>query len=158
MLFDVCRSQISLSDPKALESWNSMVLAFLAHGATTPTHLAAVLETEPEFAMGHAARGMFSMLMGRAELIDVARSAVSAAQSAARANSVSAREAHWIAALDHWLAGRPSGAIAANTASSPNALYLLKSLLSSIERNTMATGYLCNTMPSSSGSTTWEWL
>jgi hypothetical protein len=113
MTFDICQSPVSLSSGAALESWNSMIRAFLAHGAATPVHLGQVLEAEPQFAMGHAARGLFSMMMGRAELVETAREAALAARAGLQEASASPRERCWVDALDHWLAGSPSLAVAA---------------------------------------------
>ncbi len=112
MATDICNSDVSLNTAEALENWNAMVLAFLAHGTDTPAHLGAVLDREPDFAMGHAARGLFSMMMGRKELVDTARKALRAARNAAPLTGRTPRERGWISALEVWLAGRPSGAIA----------------------------------------------
>ena len=76
MAKDICNSDVSLTTADALEDWNAMVLAFLAHGTDTPVRLNAVLEREPDFAMGHAARGLFSIMMGRRELMETARTAL----------------------------------------------------------------------------------
>lgn len=110
---DICQNDVSLKTAGALEDWNRMILAFLAHGTETPTRLAAVLESEPGFAMGHAARGLFSLLMGRRELVETARSAQAAAHIALATDDATRRERGWCAALDGWLAGRPSAAVAA---------------------------------------------
>jgi len=112
MATDICNSEVSLSTATALEDWNAMVLAFLAHGTDTPTRLGAVLDREPDFAMGHAARGLFSMMMGRRELVETARTALRAARHSAPITARTFRERGWITALEAWLAGRPSGAIA----------------------------------------------
>ncbi|MDW3224749.1 MAG: tetratricopeptide repeat protein [Paracoccaceae bacterium] len=112
-MYDICQSPVSLSTPSAVEDWNRMIRAFLAHGTATPTHLAAVMQSNPDFAMGHAARGLFSLMMGRAELTSVAQEAATSARIALSNSPASAREILWVDALDHWLAGRPSGAIAA---------------------------------------------
>ncbi len=90
-----------------------MVRAFLGHKAATPVHLAAVLTAEPDFAMGHAARGLFSLMMGKAELRAVAQDALRAAKAARTAGPITPREQGWIDALDHWLGGSPTGAVAA---------------------------------------------
>ncbi|MEM6761133.1 MAG: tetratricopeptide repeat protein [Pseudomonadota bacterium] len=113
MLFDRCQSPVSLSKAESLQEWDSMIQAFLAHGTATPQHLGAVLAAEPAFAMGHAARGLFSMLMGRAELVETAREALAAAKSARAKGPVTRREALWIQALELWLAGRPTGVVVA---------------------------------------------
>ena len=111
MATDICNSDVSLTTADALEDWNAMVLAFLAHGTDTPVRLNAVLEREPDFAMGHAARGLFSIMMGRRELMETARTALRAARHAAPISGRTFRERGWITALEAWLAGRPSGAI-----------------------------------------------
>ena len=113
MKTDNCNCPISLQTAAALDSWNAMTRAFLAHGAATPHHLGAVLQAEPGFVMGHAARGLFSLMMGRAELVQVAQDAAVAARRALAEGHATAREQDWLNALDQWLAGRPSGAIAA---------------------------------------------
>lgn len=113
MITDICSAPVSLKQQETVTHWNDMVRAFLAHGCTTPQHLAAVLEAEPDFAMGHAARGLFSLMMGRSEMWQVAEDARTAAHLALRSGPISDREAGWISALDHWLADRPTGAVAA---------------------------------------------
>ena len=90
-----------------------MIRAFLAHGTATPTHLGAVLAGAPQFAMGHAAKGLFSLMMGRRELNAVAREAGQAAVAALAVAGGNTRERLWVRALGEWLDGRPSGAIAA---------------------------------------------
>lgn len=113
MRTDICNAPVTLENAGTVDSWNAMIRAFLAHKAATPTHLGAVLEAEPGFAMGHAARGLFSLMMGRAEMWQVAEDARTAAHAAAAGSELSARERGWIDALDQWLADSPTGAIAA---------------------------------------------
>jgi tetratricopeptide (TPR) repeat protein len=113
MKSDICAAPVSLTHATTVAEWNNMVRAFLAHGAATPQHLGAVLQAEPDFAMGHAARGLFSLMMGRAEMWQVAEDARTAAHAARAGQQVSNREAGWIDALDQWLADSPTGAIAA---------------------------------------------
>lgn len=113
MMHDICNAPISLDDPKLVSEWNSMIRAFLAHGTATPTHLGAVLGGAPNFAMGYAAKGLFSLMMGRKELNSVAREAGQAAVAALAVSGGSTRERLWVRALGEWLDGRPSGAIAA---------------------------------------------
>ena len=110
---DICNAPVSLTTDAALQSWNKMVLAYLAHGTATPRHLGDVLATAPDFAMGHAARGLFSLLMGRAEMWQVAEDARAAARAACQLSPPGVRERGWVQALDQWLAESPTGAIAA---------------------------------------------
>ncbi|WP_415404158.1 tetratricopeptide repeat protein [Tateyamaria sp. SN3-11] len=113
MMHDICQAPVSLDDPGHLAEWNGMIRAFMAHGTATPTHLGAVLAGNPHFAMGFAAKGLFSLMMGRKELNAVAREAGQAAVAALAASGGSTRERLWVRALGEWLDGRPSGAIAA---------------------------------------------
>ncbi|MDW3182685.1 tetratricopeptide repeat protein [Roseobacter sp.] len=113
MMYDICNSPVSLSTQAALDHWNGMVRAFLAHSTATPTHLGAVLTSHPDFAMGHAARGLFSLMLGRAELVKTAQEAAVLAHKACANTTPTFREAAWTRALDHWLDGRPTKAVAA---------------------------------------------
>ena len=113
MNHDICNSPVSLETRQALDDWNAMVLAFLAHGTETPARLGAVLKAEPGFAMGYAAKGLFSLMMGRSELIDVARDAAQTARQAMRNGTTNLRERLWVDAVELWLDGKPSGTIAA---------------------------------------------
>ncbi len=99
---------ITLEDKEALAAWTSAVNAFLAHGATTAGHLQDALERDPEFALGHAARGLFCLLLARRELYDTAEEAWKTAAHAARTRPVTPREAVVTAALRAWLDGWPS--------------------------------------------------
>ena len=113
MTSDICNAPVSLKTAEGVESWDSMVRAMLAHGKTTPQHLGAVLEAEPDFAMGYAAKGLFCLMMGRAEMWQVAEDARTAAHKARAAGPITQREEWWIIALDRWLADSPTGAVAA---------------------------------------------
>jgi tetratricopeptide (TPR) repeat protein len=113
MNHDICNAPVSLQSQPALDSWNAMIRAFLAHKPATPQHLGAVIDAEPQFAMAHAARGIFSLMMGRAEMWQVAEDARTTAHAARAESGANSREAGWIAALDHWLADSPTGAVAA---------------------------------------------
>lgn len=113
MKFDICQSPVTLDTAEALSHWDKTIRAFLAHGKETPQHLGAVLASEPRFAMGHAARGLFSLMLGRSEMVGVARDALTTGRNALADRSVSRREELWLTALEHWLDGAPSGAVAA---------------------------------------------
>lgn len=94
----------------ALAPWNATIRAFLAHAAATPDHLARTLQLAPEFAQGHAVKGLFCLLLGRREMVDIARTCTATARHAAEKRPPNAREAAYLDALDAWLAGRPSHA------------------------------------------------
>ena len=112
MMYDTCQSPVTLTSQAALSDWNSMIHAFLSHGTATPTHLGALLQSHPDFAMGHAARGLFSLMMGRAELVRTAQDAAQDAHRALANTTANPREEAWVAALDGWLDGSPTQAIA----------------------------------------------
>ncbi|MBB3995079.1 hypothetical protein GGR95_002729 [Sulfitobacter undariae] len=111
-LTDICFCPVTLSTPAALEDWNGVILGLLSHGRQTPVHLGRVLDAAPDFAMGHAARGMFCMMTGRAEMIPVARDAYGTARAMAEQTPITPRETGWITALGLWLEGKPTQAIA----------------------------------------------
>ena len=71
---NILGQQTPLRTATALDHWNQMTLAFLPHGATTPIHLGAPLEAEPDFAMGH----LFCVMLGRVEMFETPREALGA--------------------------------------------------------------------------------
>ena len=111
-LDDAFGYEVTLRDPidpaRALEAWNRTAMAFLAHGAQTPTHLAQALEAAPRFPLAHAAKGFFMLLLGRPELRDAAEQALRAA--AADSDAATLRERAVIEALKLYLAGGLSAA------------------------------------------------
>ncbi len=109
---DIYGQETTLRTRDALEQWNATLAAFMAHGAATPTHLGATLTAEPDFALGHAVKGMFYLLLGRSELIETAREALGVAEASMMASPISAREQSFVKALKVWMAGKPSAAIA----------------------------------------------
>jgi len=111
MLSDAFGQVTSLQNPAEMAEWNAMQKAFLAHAAATPQHLGAVLEAAPRFAMAHAVKGMFYVLLGRSEVMQTAREALTAAQ-AARAEATP-REQLYVDALAAAMAGYPSRAVQA---------------------------------------------
>ncbi len=105
MTHDFCGLAVALP-PDAAPAWDATVRGFLAHAAATPDHLAETLRRAPHFALGHAARGLFLMLLGRRELAAAARDA----HAAALAGAGDTRADLYVAALGDWLAGRPRAA------------------------------------------------
>jgi tetratricopeptide (TPR) repeat protein len=89
--------------------WNGVIRGILAHAASTGPDLARVLAAAPEFALGQAIRGLSCLLLGRAEMVAIAREAHAAALAG---DSGTAREMAFVAALGDWLDGRPSAAAA----------------------------------------------
>ena len=106
---DVCYGDTSLQDAASLNDWNATIRGFLAHSASTPTHLAAVLGANPDFAMAQALRGLFCMLLGRREMVFTATEALTLAKGGRADHS---RENAFITALQMWLGGHPTQSIA----------------------------------------------
>ena len=112
MKIDLFGNETSVASAKALKDWNAMQLAFLAHGASTPTHLASVLETTPGFAMAHAVKGLFCLMLGRREMTQAAKDAsVAAISTMIQGGTTTEREKCYVVALERWLAGSPLAAI-----------------------------------------------
>lgn len=109
---DVFGQTTTLSNSAALEHWNKTQLAFLAHSAATPTHLGATLEAAPDFALAHAVKAMFYLLLGRPELVATAEEARATALASVAQNPVSAREQNFVDALVVWMNGQPRAALA----------------------------------------------
>ena len=103
--------ETSLSCAEAARAWDRMVLAFLAHAAATPDHLGKVLSADPGFAMGHAVKGLFCMMLGRSEMDETARAAHESAVLCAREGAPTPREAGYVRALGAWIGGWPTGAV-----------------------------------------------
>jgi len=103
--------EMTVSSPVAAQAWDRMVLAFLAHAASTPEHLGTVLKEAPDFAMAHAVKGMFFLMLGRRELMETAQEAYSAALAGAERITPNEREMGYVRGLCAWLAGRPSETI-----------------------------------------------
>lgn len=108
MLTDICACDVSITDQEALTSWNNVVLGVLAHAQVTGDHLNLLLTQAPDFAMGHAMKGLACLLLGRREMVEHARAASATAQLALKQGGATERERLWCDALHVWLEGRPS--------------------------------------------------
>lgn len=91
-----------------IADWNRVILGILSHAASTGPDLNRVLAAAPDFALGQAIRGVSCLLLGRAEIVEIARQAYAAALSGAPATM---REMAFVHALGDWLSGRPSRAV-----------------------------------------------
>ncbi len=111
MADDIFGQDTSLSDPHSLDLWNQVQLGVLSHSAAAPVHLGQLLEAEPHFSLGQAAKGLFLMLLGRREMKAAAQEALTAALAAYEA--ALPRERCYVDALQLWLEGRPSRAVQA---------------------------------------------
>ncbi len=108
---DVFGQMNTLTQPASVEAWNGVLLGFMAHSAVTPQHLGKVLELEPDFALGHAIKGLFMALLGRREMMPVAVEALTAANAAMARQPISARERLYVDALALYLAGQLEQAV-----------------------------------------------
>ncbi|MGQ0564353.1 MAG: tetratricopeptide repeat protein [Gemmobacter sp.] len=95
--------------PDRIGDWNRVIRGILSHAASTGPDLNRVLAACPDFALGQAIRGVSCLLLGRAEMVDIARQAYAAALTGAPATM---REMAFVHALGDWLHGRPSRAAA----------------------------------------------
>jgi len=109
---DVYGCDVTVSNDNALLAWNKTIHGFLSHSASTGITLGETLEHETEFALAQSCKGLFSLLLGRRELIEVATEAFAAARASDKQNPVSEREHHFINALGHWLQGSLRNSIA----------------------------------------------
>ena len=109
---DLYGCPVSLAPTGDLAAWNACQAAFLAHGASTPTHLNAAIESDPHFALAHACRGLFGALLGRRETLAMAREAEADMRFAIAQRPVTAREQAFADALSLWNAGSPARAAA----------------------------------------------
>jgi tetratricopeptide (TPR) repeat protein len=105
--FDLSGMETSL-DPAMVAGWDRVIDGVLSHAASTGPDLNAVIAAAPDFALAQAIRGISCMLLGRAEMVVVAREALVAAKAAASRRAPTAREMAFVDALDDWLGGRPS--------------------------------------------------
>lgn len=111
MHMDICNCRVSLTDAASVAEWNGMILGFLSHSKTVPGYLKRLLEMSPDYAMAHAAKGLFAMMMGKRELYATAKEAHDNAQMALAQGGATIREQSWCAALECWVDGRPLQAI-----------------------------------------------
>lgn len=112
MLVDLSASEISLDDPAVLQDWNGVIHGILSHGQATGDHLGTLIAKAPDFALGHAMKGLACLMLGRRELIATAKDASAEADRALALGGATERERLWCLALSDWLAGKPSMSIA----------------------------------------------
>lgn len=103
---DMFGYDITVSNDEAVRAWSDLTRAFLSHSDKAPELLKATIDTDPDFALAHAAKGLFFMLAGRAEMVDAAREAHRDAVSARARAGMTERETGYLEALELWLEGR----------------------------------------------------
>ena len=109
MRHDLYGQPVDLPSDAALTCWNAVMQGFLSHSAETPAHLAACLDAAPGFALGHATKGLFLVLLGRRELFAAAQESLAAARNPA---PVDDRSVVMADALSACLDGCPARAVA----------------------------------------------
>lgn len=108
---DLFGCDVTISNREVLTPWNRTILGFLSHAASTGITLGETIERDAGFAIAHANKGLFSLLLGRRELFDTASRAFQKAKTLDAANPVTERERHYISALGAWLEGQPTRSI-----------------------------------------------
>ncbi len=102
---DIFGCPVSLSADGDLEAWNNTQLGFLAHAAVTPEHLGQTIASDADFALPLICKGLFSLLLGRRELVETALQAERDARAAIARRAISPREQVFLDALADWNAG-----------------------------------------------------
>lgn len=91
---------------EAASAWRDTHRGFLAHALAAGPALERCLAAAPGFALGHASRGMFLLMLGRGALLPAADAALTSARAAQAGGGGDARSAMMIAALADYRAGR----------------------------------------------------
>ncbi len=111
-MHDSSGATTTIAGAPALAHWNETIVHVLSHAAAAPASLAATLEADPSFVLGHAVKGLMILTLARGELLADARGQLVIAGRLDRNAPVSPRERLYIAALEHWLGQRPDLAAA----------------------------------------------
>jgi len=102
---DIFGCPVSISPKGDLEAWNNTQLDFLSHAASTPDNLAKCISSDADFALPLICKGLFSLLLGRRELLDVATKAERDARAAIRRRPITSREEVFLDALSDYNSG-----------------------------------------------------
>ena len=97
----------------AMVAWGRTVENFLSHDKETTASLARALEADPDCALAWCAKGLFTMLLARAELRGPAEVALARAEASIRLCGATAREQCYVLALRCATQGSFIGAVAA---------------------------------------------
>ena len=104
---DLSGDRITVANDAARLAWNDTLEALLAHAAATPDHLARTLAADPDFALGHAAKGLMLLSLARTELLGPARDCLAQARASAAQRPITRRETMVGEALAFWLDDAP---------------------------------------------------
>lgn len=107
---DMFGCAVSLAADGDLTAWNNTQLGFLSHAAVTPEYLGKCIASDPDFALPLVCKGLFSLLLARRELYDVALQAERDARERVKRRSITKRETVFLDALADWNAGFPGRA------------------------------------------------
>ncbi len=100
---------ISASSEGSAAAYDHLITGYLTYRADTGDRMAALLETDPDFALAHCMKGYFAMLAFKQATVP---QALESAQTArALAEGATPRERDHIAALTLWASGDLDGAI-----------------------------------------------
>lgn len=102
---------VSTSSPETAQAFDHVVRGYLGYRADAPQRLRALLAVEPDFVMGQALKGYFSMLAFNAASVPSARQALE--RAAGLAPRATRREQAHVQALAKWVAGDIDGTLAA---------------------------------------------
>lgn len=102
------RTSAACSNLQLTQAWDRLTECVLSHDKTTPQAIAAIAELTPDDAKLHAAKGLFALQLGRAELVGIAKAALDAARGGTGRSEPAAQA--YEAALSQWLLGNPQGA------------------------------------------------
>src|SRR5208337_1164683 len=83
----------------AMVAWGHTVENFLSHDKETAASLALTLKADPGCALAWCAKGLFTMLLARAELTGAAEEALAHAAASIRTRDATARERRYVEAL-----------------------------------------------------------
>jgi len=94
---------ITTASAEAAAAFDRTLTGYFKYRADTPTHLAAALEADADFALAHILRGYFMLLAFNQNQVAAAREAAQAAKKAI--GTTTPREQQHLAALEAWIAG-----------------------------------------------------
>jgi tetratricopeptide (TPR) repeat protein len=106
MYHDSAANVLTTQSAAAGPAFDRATEAFLRHGGDAPDHLAAALSADDDLVLGHATKGLWTLLLGRRALYPTARQAWQTASSALLARGGTAREHAYLTALEYALADR----------------------------------------------------
>jgi len=107
-----CRGlAVTTDNALAVAAFDEAIRAFLRHGRDTPDHLSKAFDHDPDFTIAHAAKGLWTVLMGRRDVLPVAIKAFEDANRCFAKRGGTAREQAFIAALERAVVDDFNGAV-----------------------------------------------